>query len=162
MHIARETAGAARTRSSLRPLISRARFSCKTSGRSCRENVKLHSAVIASAAKQPILPREERMDCFAALAMTLIGRILGISLVARMSAAKSGMTLAPTRISRSLSSGAHSRDPLAHPGYEPRTSGIWKPKMIEPFRPKGLAPYRSWPFPIWIAPLGCAIFYPTG
>ena len=30
-----------------------------------------------------------------------------------------------TRISRSLSSGAHSRDPLAHPGYAPR-AGIQK------------------------------------
>jgi hypothetical protein len=28
--------------------------------------------VIASAAKQSILPREERMDCFAALAMTAL------------------------------------------------------------------------------------------
>ena len=38
--IAHGTAGAARTRSSLRPLISRVRFSCKTPGASRRENEK--------------------------------------------------------------------------------------------------------------------------
>jgi hypothetical protein len=35
-----------------------------------RENAELCFAVIASAAKQSISPRKERMDCFAALAMT--------------------------------------------------------------------------------------------
>src|ERR1700692_1779104 len=37
--------------------------------------------------------------------------------VARMSAAICGINKAKTRGSRSPSSGAHSRDPLAHPGY---------------------------------------------
>jgi hypothetical protein len=41
-------------------------------------------------------------------------------------------------------------------------NAIGGPKMIEPFFPKRLAPYRSWLFRIWIVPLGCAIFYPTG
>jgi hypothetical protein len=100
MHHACETAGAARTRSSPRPLFSRARFSCKTSGASRRESAESYSRfvgwversdthrhtgsidgyrfappirhVIASEAKQSISPREERMDCFVAslLAMT--------------------------------------------------------------------------------------------
>jgi hypothetical protein len=35
-----------------------------------RENADLHLAVIASEAKQSISPHKERMDCFAALAMT--------------------------------------------------------------------------------------------
>jgi hypothetical protein len=43
-----------------------------TSGKSCRENANLCLNVIASVAKQSILPRKERMDCFVAalLAMT--------------------------------------------------------------------------------------------
>ena len=45
--IARETAGAARTRSSLRPLNFGGPTKCKTSGKSCREKVKPYlSAVI--------------------------------------------------------------------------------------------------------------------
>jgi hypothetical protein len=50
----------------------RAQTKCKTSGRSCRENAMACGpiTVIASKAKQSISPREERMDCFAALATT--------------------------------------------------------------------------------------------
>ncbi|CAN0464639.1 unnamed protein product, partial [Phaeothamnion confervicola] len=36
---------------------------------------RIWNAVIASAAKQSISPRKERMDCFAALAMTITLRI---------------------------------------------------------------------------------------
>jgi hypothetical protein len=48
----------------------RAKVSSKTSGDQRRENANAYSVVIASAAKQSIVPHEERMDCFAALAMT--------------------------------------------------------------------------------------------
>ena len=47
--IARETAGAASTRSSLRPLFSRGQTKMQTSGDQRRENAKLYPAVIASA-----------------------------------------------------------------------------------------------------------------
>ncbi|HYS83951.1 MAG TPA: hypothetical protein VEN78_02975 [Bradyrhizobium sp.] len=62
------------------------------SGASRGEVADVCLAVIASAAKQSILPRKERMDCFASLAMTAVALWIA---------------------SRSLSSGAHSRDPLA-------------------------------------------------
>ena len=44
--IARETAGAASTRSSLRPLIRRGQTKMQTSGESCRENAKSYSVVV--------------------------------------------------------------------------------------------------------------------
>jgi hypothetical protein len=76
MHIARETAGAARTRSSLRPLYFEGKVSSKTPGASRREKAKLYPVVIArsEATKQSILPCCGAMDCFASLAMTLIVR----------------------------------------------------------------------------------------
>jgi hypothetical protein len=43
----------------------------QTSGEMRREKAKLHPAVIASAAKKSMPRHKERMDCFAALAMTL-------------------------------------------------------------------------------------------
>src|SRR5437879_5087760 len=46
MHIARETAGAARTRSSLRPLFFEGKVSSKTPGASRRENAELYSVVV--------------------------------------------------------------------------------------------------------------------
>jgi hypothetical protein len=48
MHIAHETAGAARTRSSLRPLVSRAN-DLQTSGACRRENNESHLVVPANA-----------------------------------------------------------------------------------------------------------------
>jgi hypothetical protein len=39
-----------------------------------RERERMSHNVIASAAKQSIVPHKERMDCFAALAMTWRGR----------------------------------------------------------------------------------------
>src|SRR5256885_11609210 len=71
--IARETAGAASTRSSLRPLNSGGPNEMQTSGELRRENAQARSAVIASAAKQSMSQHKERMDCVAALAMTWIG-----------------------------------------------------------------------------------------
>ena len=76
--IARETAGAASTRSFLRPLFRRGQMTTQTSGEIRREKAKARSAVIASAAKQSIAQQVERWIA-----------------------------------SRSLSSGAPSRDPLA-------------------------------------------------
>src|SRR3981081_330773 len=70
-HIARETAGAASTRRSLRPRSGG--IFLHISGASCREGAKAClDTVIASEAKQSIAPRKERMDCFVAalLAMT--------------------------------------------------------------------------------------------
>jgi hypothetical protein len=50
----------------------KAKFAQKT----CGEIAKSCLDVIASAAKQSISPSKERMDCFAALAMTMLGRLL--------------------------------------------------------------------------------------
>ena len=66
VHIAHETAGAARIRHSLRPLIREGEEFPHNSGASCREIEKLRLAVIASEAKQSIARRNERMDCFVA------------------------------------------------------------------------------------------------
>src|SRR5882762_9041903 len=46
VHIAHETAGAARIRHSLRPHLERCEDYSQTSGASCRENANTHSAVI--------------------------------------------------------------------------------------------------------------------
>jgi hypothetical protein len=54
---AHETAGAASTRHSLLPLVGGTMF-MQTSGARCRENAKLHPAVIASAAKQSTAPQK--------------------------------------------------------------------------------------------------------
>src|SRR5216684_4018319 len=70
-HFARETAGAARTRLSLRPLFEEGVKKQQTSGATRRGNyMHVQEIVIASGAKQSISPRKERMDCFASLAMT--------------------------------------------------------------------------------------------
>src|SRR5438445_11810913 len=68
--IARETAGAASTRSSLRPLISRRAKGDANLGRITPRECETVSTVIASEAKQSMSRHKERMDCFAALAMT--------------------------------------------------------------------------------------------
>jgi hypothetical protein len=73
--IAHETAGAARIRHSLRPLFSRrAKNFQQSSGASYRENAKLHLPSLrgALATKQSIYPLRRGMDCFAALAMTVL------------------------------------------------------------------------------------------
>ncbi|WP_212416755.1 hypothetical protein, partial [Bradyrhizobium sp. AUGA SZCCT0222] len=71
--IAHETAGAARIRHSLRPLnFGGAEFLAKL-GRDVPREREIAFVVIASAAKQSMPPHEERMDCFASLAMTLVG-----------------------------------------------------------------------------------------
>src|SRR5437870_240710 len=72
--IARETAGAASTRSSLRPLFRRGPNEDANLGRNAPRECETISTVIASAAKQSISPHKERMDCFAALAVTWIVR----------------------------------------------------------------------------------------
>ena len=78
--IAHGTAGAACTRSSLRPPILEGK----------RSKARAHGAARSRS---------------------------HIQLKARVSAAIPGI-VATTRMSRSLSSGAHSRDPLAHAGYD--------------------------------------------
>src|ERR1700688_1373380 len=73
VHHARETAGAARTRSSLRPLTSRAKVSNKNFGRIApREQERMSHNVIARsvATRQSSHPFCREMDCFAPLAMT--------------------------------------------------------------------------------------------
>jgi hypothetical protein len=70
--IAHETAGAARIRHSLRPLFERVKISVQL-GRIASREREFVFAVIASEAKQSISPHEERMDCFASLAMTVLG-----------------------------------------------------------------------------------------
>jgi hypothetical protein len=66
---AHEAAGATGTRRFLRPLLSEGMV-MQNSDALRRENAELFLAVIASGAKQSISPHKERMDCFAALAMT--------------------------------------------------------------------------------------------
>jgi hypothetical protein len=82
MQIARETAGAARIRSSLRPLLFQRANEMQNSGRIApRDQERMsHNAIACNkreafvqgseATRQSISPREERMDCFASLAMT--------------------------------------------------------------------------------------------
>jgi hypothetical protein len=67
LHIfARETAGAARTRLSLRPLFEEGGKKQQNPGETRRGNyMHVKEIVIASAAKQSISPRKERMDRFA-------------------------------------------------------------------------------------------------
>src|ERR1700712_1348421 len=66
-----ETAGAARTRSSPRPLHFRRVHEMENFGRHApRERERMSHNVIASEAKQSSKPRKERLDCFATLAMT--------------------------------------------------------------------------------------------
>src|SRR5260221_5206994 len=74
--IARKTAGAARTRSSLRPLISRARFSCKTPGALRRENANSYlSTVIPGWSEGPDPEvRDSGFDAAHRPGMTSIGR----------------------------------------------------------------------------------------
>jgi hypothetical protein len=67
---ARETAGAASTRRSLRPLLF-GRNDLQGPGETRRGNADSYlDTVIASEAKQSILPLRGDMDCFASLAMT--------------------------------------------------------------------------------------------
>ena len=75
--LAHETAGAARTRHSLRPLFGGRGNSIASLGRNARRECEVASSVIArsEATKQSISPRKGRMDCFASLAMTVaVGR----------------------------------------------------------------------------------------
>jgi hypothetical protein len=67
---AHEAAGAKGIRRSPRPQW--AEDSSNASGASRREGVKLCLDVIASEAKQSILPLRGKMDCFASLAMTAL------------------------------------------------------------------------------------------
>jgi hypothetical protein len=77
VHVAHETAGAARIRHSLLPPFG-GTTKRKTSGRSRRENADAHHHVIARSPCDEAIHLANRrrcdMDCFAALAMTLIGR----------------------------------------------------------------------------------------
>jgi hypothetical protein len=68
VHIAHETAGAARIRHSLRPLYLRGRRLLANLGRNAPRECGVVFAVIASEAKQSMSPHEERMDCFVARA----------------------------------------------------------------------------------------------
>src|SRR6266702_6448841 len=66
LQFAHEIAGAARIRHSLRPLFSRGRKFLANLGRNAPREREGVSSVIASAAKQSMLPHEERMDCLCA------------------------------------------------------------------------------------------------
>jgi hypothetical protein len=59
VHFAHETAGAARTRHSLRPLFGEAGSYWQSSGVLCREIEKVCFFVIASEAKQSIAPQSK-------------------------------------------------------------------------------------------------------
>ena len=89
---AHEAAGATGIRRSPRPLLG-GRF-INASGASRRGGANVCLAVIASAAKQSILPLRGKMDCFASLAMTAGSRRIA---------------------SRSLSSGGALRGPVGAP-----------------------------------------------
>src|SRR3981189_2690275 len=76
-HIARETAGAASTRRSLRPR-SGGRF-LHSSGASRRGGAKAWlDTVIGSEANQSIAPRKERMDCFVAALLAMTAQLFEI------------------------------------------------------------------------------------
>src|SRR5260370_26381258 len=66
----RAAAGAPSARHSLRPLISGRELHASLGRFASRECEGVFD-VIASEAKQSILPHKERMDCFASLAMTI-------------------------------------------------------------------------------------------
>jgi hypothetical protein len=68
--MAHEAAGATGARHSPRPLWAESLFNGSGASRGEVAKSRLEFHVIASAAKQSISPRKERMDCFAALAMT--------------------------------------------------------------------------------------------
>jgi hypothetical protein len=72
-YLAHEAAGAPGTRHSPRPLFEKGGEFWYSSGVARRENAKVCSVVIASAAKQSIVQQERKLDCFVAalLAMTL-------------------------------------------------------------------------------------------
>src|SRR5256885_17105460 len=74
VHVAHEIAGAARIRHSLRPLISRGRKNnMQTSGAMRREIAKLYPPSLRAQRSNPSRHiKEERMDCFASLAMTVL------------------------------------------------------------------------------------------
>jgi hypothetical protein len=126
------SAGATGTRLSLRPLIFRGRDFQAQLGRIAprgRESVST-SLRGALATKQSTLSLWGKMDCFAPLAMTLGAlknelhlRHSGMRRLAQASDVQLhiGESILPvvvmdSGLARSLSSGAHSRDPLARPG----------------------------------------------
>src|SRR5450631_2591702 len=67
-NFAHETAGAARTRSSLHPLIGEGGKFMNSSRKKHAARSRNYIRVIASKAKQSISPSKERMDCFVARA----------------------------------------------------------------------------------------------
>src|SRR4029079_10340520 len=67
VHIAHETAGAARTRSSLRPLFGEGKDFSHSSGAMHRENAKLYLPSLRAQRSNPC-GEEKRMDCFVAFA----------------------------------------------------------------------------------------------
>jgi len=71
VHIAHETAGAARIRHPCALCILEGESYLQTSGATRRGKAKSCCAVIASEAKQSILSLRRDMDCFAALARRL-------------------------------------------------------------------------------------------
>jgi hypothetical protein len=83
LHFARETAGAARTRFSLRPLLSRRVKDDANLGhiaprdretlftRHCEPTGRANARPMTGSAKQSIVPLCRAMDCFASLAMTV-------------------------------------------------------------------------------------------
>src|SRR5882757_7860430 len=68
--LAHEIAGAARIRHSLRPLYFEGEEFSNTSGTVCRENAKLYLPSLRAKRSNPCHRSKERMDCFAAVAMT--------------------------------------------------------------------------------------------
>ena len=71
VHTARETAGAARIRHSLRPLDFEGEEILANLGRNASREREDVSSVIASEAKQSIWLCRERMDCFVALLLAM-------------------------------------------------------------------------------------------
>jgi hypothetical protein len=148
VHIAHETAGAARTRSSLRPRLGES-FG-QASGAPCaggsRNCIHRHCEPTGRREAPPDDRLREaihchllygKMDCFASLAMT-----------------KTSSRRLVRRSSRAKYPGAQMIEPKMN-----QNAGT--PGWFAAFAP-GMSPYRSLPCPIWLTPHGCAIFYLTG
>ena len=94
----------------------------QTSGDQRRENAKLYPAVIASAAKQSMSRHKERVDCFAALAMTWRERSSSVGLLGYESSARCCLVYRSCRVSRPC--GVADRTAAFFAGVSPPVSAI--------------------------------------
>ena len=174
--IAHETAGAARTRSSLRPPLGES-FG-QASGALRREIAKLYPPSLRAERSNPLSPLARKDGLLRSARND--GKSSSRRLVRRSSTSEGGPSIPETAVIESIGRGVLDA-PLSRSMTVLRAATIRfrysraqmiEPKMIEPERrgalgrfaafAPGMSPYRSLPCPIWLTPHGCAIFYPTG